>query len=55
MSRLLIRDIEDDVMRELERRAKSNGRTLEDEVIEILRKVLDEEEEEKNRASRATS
>jgi plasmid stability protein len=55
MSRLLIRDFEDDVMRELERRAKGNGRTLEDEVIEILREVLDEEEEKKNSASRATS
>lgn len=45
MSRLLIRDVEDEVKSALEERAKRNGRTLEDEVVEILRKVLDKEEE----------
>jgi plasmid stability protein len=44
VSRLLIRDVEVELVRELERRAQANGRSLEDEVREILRKALDEED-----------
>ena len=51
--RLLIRDVEDELVRELERRAQANGRSKEDEVREILRKALDEEDQGPSEASTA--
>lgn len=51
MAGLLIRDVEDEVKRELERRAGENGRRLEEEVLEILRVALETEDEEDERDS----
>jgi plasmid stability protein len=46
MAQILIRNIEPELMLALERRAERNNRTLEAEVLEILRVVLDKEDEE---------
>jgi plasmid stability protein len=46
MGQLLIRNVEPELKRELELRAKRNRRTLEAEVYEILRVMLDREDEE---------
>jgi len=51
MGQLLIRNVEPELKRELELRAKRNRRTLEAEVCEILRVVLDRED--KGAAARA--
>jgi len=46
MAQILIRNIEPELMLALKRRAERNNRTLEAEVLEILRVVLDKEDEE---------
>jgi len=43
MGQLLIGDVEEELVQELERRARANGRTPEEEVCEILRQALEEE------------
>jgi plasmid stability protein len=46
MARLLIRKVEPELKLALERRAERNNRSLEAEVCEIIRIVLDEEDKE---------
>ncbi|MGP8269678.1 MAG: FitA-like ribbon-helix-helix domain-containing protein [Terracidiphilus sp.] len=46
MAQLLIRKVTPEVMQWLEARAKSNGRSIEDEAYEIIRNTLDKEDEE---------
>jgi plasmid stability protein len=43
MSQLIVRNIEDDVKIRLERRAMRNGRSVEEEVREILRAAVNDE------------
>jgi plasmid stability protein len=45
MAKLRIRNLELELIRALENRAKRNNRSLEDEVCEILRVALDKEDE----------
>ena len=40
MAKLIVRDIEDEIVRELERRAAQNGRSVEEEHRQILRGAL---------------
>ena len=44
MAQLVIRDIEDDVMERLRKRAKARGRSVEEEARDILRNALIAEE-----------
>jgi len=44
MAQLLVRDLEDDVKARLQRRAKRHGRSMEDEVRQILRQASISEE-----------
>ena len=44
MAQILVRDIEDDVKKRLQRRAARHGRSMEAEVRDILRDVVKEEE-----------
>jgi plasmid stability protein len=46
VAKLRVRKVEPEVIRVLENRARSNGRSLEDEVCEILRIARDQEDEE---------
>jgi plasmid stability protein len=46
MAQLLIRKVEPELKHALERRAERNNRSLEAEVCEIIRIVLDEEDED---------
>ncbi len=46
MAQLLIRKVRPELKRWLEDRAKRNGRSLEDEVCEMIRIALDKEDEE---------
>jgi antitoxin FitA len=43
MAQLVVRNIEDSVKRRLKRRAASHGRSMEEEVREILRKAANQE------------
>jgi len=43
MAQLIVRNLEDDVATRLKRRAKRNGRSMEDEVRHILRNATKEE------------
>jgi plasmid stability protein len=43
MARLIVRHVEKGVMARLQRRARRNGRSLEDEIQEILRRTAEEE------------
>lgn len=45
MNQILVEDIEDDVLEKLQRRATHNGRSMDDEVIEILRDAVTGEED----------
>ena len=45
MAQLIVRNIEDTVKRRLQRRAARNRRSMEEEVREILRNALREQEE----------
>ncbi len=49
MASLRIRKVSEEVMQALENRARRNGRSLEEEVYEILLQVLDEEDKELER------
>ena len=53
MSELLVDGIEDELVRTLEQRARCNGRNVEDEVCEILRHALENEDEEEEAESPA--
>lgn len=44
MAQLVVRNIENAVKARLQRRAKRHGRSMEEEVRDILRSVVDEEE-----------
>lgn len=44
MAQLVVRNIESAVKARLQRRARRHGRSMEEEVREILRSVVDEEE-----------
>ncbi len=43
MAQLVVRNLEDDVKAKLQRRAKSHGRSTEEEVRDILRNAVKEE------------
>jgi len=43
MAEILIRHLDDDVMAKLQRRARRNGRSMEEEVREILRDAVRDE------------
>jgi plasmid stability protein len=43
MAQIVVRDLEDSVKQRLKRRAKKNGRSMEDEVRHILRSAVQEE------------
>jgi plasmid stability protein len=49
VANLRIRKVSEEVMQALENRARRNGRSLEEEVYEILLQVLDEEDKELER------
>lgn len=44
MAQLILRNVEPELKRELERRAEANGRNLDAEICEIIRTALDEED-----------
>ncbi len=44
MQNLFIGDVEEELIRELERRAQANGRSPEEKACEILRQALEEED-----------
>lgn len=44
MAQLIVRDIEESVKQDLKRRAARHGRSMEEEVREILRRAVREEE-----------
>ena len=46
VAQLVVRNLEDDVKRRLQHRAKRQGRSMEDEARTILREVLNHEEKE---------
>jgi plasmid stability protein len=52
MAQLRIRGIKPEVMQWLKTRANSNGRSLEDEALEVIRRTLDKEDEEAAAATR---
>jgi plasmid stability protein len=43
MAQLIVRNIENTVKTQLQRRARRNGRSMEDEIPDILRRVVEEE------------
>lgn len=43
MAQLIVRNLDDDVKAKLQRRAKTHGRSTEEEVREILRNAVNEE------------
>lgn len=47
MAQLVVRNIENAVKARLQRRAKRHGRSMEEEVRDILRSVVDEDEDER--------
>jgi plasmid stability protein len=49
VANLRIRKVSEEVMQALENRARRNGRSLEEEVYEILLQVLDEEDKDLER------
>lgn len=53
MDDLVIDDLDDTVIRALERRAKLNGRSVEDEAVAILRKAVADRREETERLKAA--
>ena len=55
MATVLIRQLDDEVVRRLEQRAAGNGRTLESEVRHILEQAAGDDMEEKRRAFRELS
>ena len=44
MARLVVRYLEEDVKRKLQRRARRHGRSMEEEVLDILRNAVDSED-----------
>ena len=44
MAQLVVRNLEDEVKRKLQRRARRHGRSMEEEVRDILRNAADKEE-----------
>jgi plasmid stability protein len=43
MAQLVVRNLDDDIKRRLQRRARGNGRSMEEEVREILRRSVQSE------------
>jgi antitoxin FitA len=51
MAQLVVRDLEDDVKARLQHRARRHGRSVEEEVREILRDAVKDEGAERSRSA----